>query len=57
MSIAHNKNLNHLLNLPINCMFAKSAPQILSLKDEFTILLLNFLIISLCNFPANSLLE
>ena len=34
MSIGHNKNLNPLLNLLINCVSAKSAPQILSLNLE-----------------------
>ena len=36
MSITHNKNLNPLLNLLINCISAKSAPQILSLNVEYT---------------------
>ena len=34
MSITHNKNLNHLFNLLINCTSAKTAPQILSLDPE-----------------------
>ena len=34
MSITHNKNWNPLLDLIINCIFAKYATQILSLKDE-----------------------
>ena len=34
--MAHNKNLNPLLNLLINFKSAKSAPQILSLNDEYT---------------------
>ena len=57
MSITHNKNLNPLLNLLINCKSARSAPQILSIKDERTFLLLNFLTIDLCNSSANSFLE
>ena len=36
MSITHNKNLNLLLNLLINCISAKSAPQILSLNAEYS---------------------
>ena len=49
MSITHNKNLNPLLNLLIISISARSAPQILSIKGEFTFLLLKFLIIGLCN--------
>ena len=49
MSITHNKNLNPLLNLPTSCISAKSAPQILSIKDECTFLFLSILIIGLCN--------
>ena len=36
MSITHIKNLNPLLNLLINCISAKSEPQILSIKGECT---------------------
>ena len=50
MSITHNKNLNPLLNLLINCLLPRSASQILSMKDEYAFLLLIFLIIGLCNF-------
>ena len=41
MSITHNKNLP-LLNLHINCTSARSAPEILSVKDECTFLFLSF---------------
>ena len=44
-----NKSLNPLLNLLINCISTKSEPQILSVEGECTFLLLNFLIIGLCN--------
>ena len=57
MSITHNKNRNPLSNLLINCISAKSAPQILSIKGECTFLLLNFRIIGLCNPSANPLSE
>ena len=53
----YNKNLNPLLNLLINCIFAKSSPQILSVKGDCVFLLLDFLIIGLCNSSANSLLK
>ena len=46
--MAHNESLNPSLNLLINCIPAKSEPQILSVEDECTFLLLNFLIIGLC---------
>ena len=55
--MTHNKNLNPLLKLLINCISTRFAPQILSMKDECTFHLLNFLIIGLCNSHANSLLE
>ena len=45
--MTHNKNLNLLLNLLINCVSGKSAAQILSLNAQYTSLLLNFLIIGL----------
>ena len=34
--VTNNKNLNPLLSLLINCISAKSAPQILSLNAEYT---------------------
>ena len=46
-----------VLNLLINCISARSAPQLLSIKDECTFLFLKFLIIGLCNSSANSLFE
>ena len=52
----HNKNLISLLNLLTYCISAKSAPQILSIKDELTFLLLDFVIIALCNSFPNSIL-
>ena len=55
MSLTHNKNL--LLDLLVNCIFAKFALETLSLKGKCTFLLLNVLIIGLCNSSANSLLE
>ena len=44
MNGTYNKNLNPLLNLLINFIFAKSTSQILSIKGECTFLLLNFLL-------------
>ena len=57
MSITHNKHLNPLPNLLMNCISAKYALQILLIKGECTFLLLNILIIGFCNSSANSLLE
>ena len=57
MSITHNKKRIPLLNLLINCIFARSAPQMLPIKGECTFHFLNFLIIGLCNSSANSLFE
>ena len=55
--MTHNKNLNLLLNLRIDCLSAKSALQILSIQVKCTFLLLKFLINGLCNSSANSLSE
>ena len=46
-SITHKRYLIPLLYLLINCISAKSTPLILSLKEEYTLLFLNFLIIGL----------
>ena len=54
MSITHNKKRIPLLNLLINYISARSAPQILSIKDECTFIFVIFLIIGLCNSSANS---
>ena len=48
---------NPLLNLLINCLFARSAPKILSIKGERTFLFSNFLITGLYISSANALLE
>ena len=57
ISITHNKKRIPLLNLLINYISARSAVQILFIKDECTFLLSNFLIIGLCNSSANSLFD
>ena len=57
MSITHNKNLNPLLNLLINCISAKSALQVLFIKSDCSFLFLNLFIIGLCNSLANALFE
>ena len=51
--MTHNENLIPLLNLLINCTYARSAPKTLSLSDEYTYFLLIFLIIRLSNPSAN----
>ena len=51
--MSHNKNGNPLLYLLINCIFAGSESQTLSLKDECTFRFSNFLRIDLCVFSAN----
>ena len=53
----HNKNLNCLLDLLINCISARSAPQILSIKGDRTLLFSNFLKTALCNSSANCFFE
>ena len=50
----HGKNRNSLLNLLINCISGRSAPQILSLKDNYIFRFSSFLITGLCNSVANS---
>ena len=51
--MAHNKNQNPVLYLPIKYISMKSAPQILSLQDEYTFCYTDFLIIVLCNTSAS----
>ena len=46
-----------LLNLVINYISARSAPQLLSIKDECTFLVLDFLIVVLCNSLVNTLFD
>ena len=53
MSITYNKNLIPLFNLLINCISARPAPQIFSIKDKCTSRFSNFQIIGLCNSSAN----
>ena len=57
ISITHNKKRVPLLSLLLNCVSTRYAPQILPIKGDRTFLFLNFLIIGLCNFSANALLE
>ena len=54
--MTHNKNLNSFLNLLINYILARSAPQLFSLKDGCTFRFLNFVKFALCNSSANYLL-
>ena len=51
MSIKRNKNV-HSLKLFINCISARSAPQVLPIRGECTFLSLNILLIGLCNYSA-----
>ena len=53
ISITHNKKQNPLFYLLINCLSTRLAPQLLSLKDDYTLHFLNFIITGICNFPAN----
>ena len=55
ISITHNKKRIPLLNLLINWISAKSAPQILSIKSECTFPFSNFPVIDLRYSSANSL--
>ena len=47
--MTHNKKQNPVLNSLINCISARSVPQILSLKREYTFHFSNVLITGLCN--------
>ena len=51
--ITDDKNLIPLLYLLINYVPLRSTPQILSLKEELTFYLLNFLVIGLCSSSAS----
>ena len=55
MSTTHRQKRIPLLNLLNNCISAKSASQILSIKDECTSHFPNFLMTGLCSSSANSL--
>ena len=55
--VTHMTTINPLLNLLINCISSRSAPQILSIKDGCTFLSWKFIIIGLCNSSSNSLFE
>ena len=57
ISITHYKKSIPLLNLLANFIFARSTSQILSMKDEYTFLCLDFLIIGLCNSSTSSSFE
>ena len=57
MSITHSIKQILLLDLLINCISTRSAPQILSIKGGFTFPFSNFLIIDLCNSSVYSLFE
>ena len=50
----HNKKQNPILNVVVNYISARSVPQILYIKGEYTFRLWNFLVIGLCNSSANS---
>ena len=54
VSIKHSKNRILSLKFLMNCISARSAPQILSLKSECTFLSLNLLITGLYSPSANS---
>ena len=56
IAITHSKNLNPKSFIKISCISVKSVPKILSIKGEFTFLLLNFIIIGFCYSFDNSLL-
>ena len=53
----HIKKQIPLLDFLINWISARSVLQMLSIKDECNFLLSIFLIIILCNSPANSFLD
>ena len=57
ISITYNKKRILLLNVLLNCILARSTPQILSIKDECNFRFQNFVIIGLCNSSANCWLE
>ena len=51
--MTHDKNKNPLLHLLSNYISPRTAPQILSLKDDYTFRFSSFLIIGLRNSSAN----
>ena len=57
ISVTHNDKRNPLLHLLTIGINARSAPQILSLKDKYTLHFSNFAITVLCSSLAYSLLD
>ena len=53
ISITHNKKGIPLLNLIINLLPARLAPQMLSINGDYNFHFSNFLLIGLCNSFAN----
>ena len=53
ISITHNKRRISLLNLPIDYISVRSAPQVLLLNNEYTFIFSIFLMIDLGNSSAN----
>ena len=53
----NNKKRILLLNLLINCICARSTPQIITLNNEFAFRFSNFLIIGFSSSPADSLFD
>ena len=49
-----NKNRIPVLYLAIDCKYSRSAAQIMSLQDEYTLRFSNFLMNELCNSSVNS---
>ena len=55
--ITHNKKEISLINLLFNCVSARSAPQVMSIKNECPFRFSNFLITGFRNSLANSWFE
>ena len=53
ISITRNRKRIHFLNLINNYISVRSVPQLLSIKGDFTFLLLDFLIVGLCHSSSN----
>ena len=55
--MTHNKNLNPLSHLLINCILFKISTPNIVYKADYTLYFLNFPVIDLCSYSDNSVFD